>query len=173
LKAFARFLSLFAEGKRALGFSQTASSGMYAWISVGCPLFSLVKMPRGKVQFVPRKEVFSEWREVVKDYQGFALLVRSGKLRIEVLKKIDESCSGRVIFLGELKRPTMRVGFLNALFWSGGFEKKIDLGGLENILIPLPSRLRINQIEKNFRILEKLKSLDRVINLEILQIINN
>lgn len=162
---------LFAEGKRALGFSQTASSGTYAWISVGCPLFSLVKMPRGKIQFVPLKEVFSEWRKFRKGDRGFALVVRNGRIRIEILNKINEGCSGRVIFLGELKRPTMRVGFLNALFQNKRFLERVRRNDLGNVLVPMPSRLRVNQIDKNFRILEKLGKIDRIVSLEISQLI--
>ena len=170
MKAFARFLLLFAEGKRALGFSQTASSGTYAWISVGCPLFSLVKMPRGKIQFVLLKEVFSEWRKFQKGDRGLVLVEGEGGLRIEKRDRLDDK--GK-IFLGKVKKPTLKVGFLNALFQDERFLEKVKQNNLKDVLVPLPSRLRVNQIEKNFKVLEKLRDLKKLISLEISQIIKN
>jgi len=98
------------------------------------------------------------------------LVEGEGGLRIERSDKLGGE--GKV-FLDKIKKPTLKVGFLNALFGERDFLKGVDRGDLENLLIPLPSRLRINQIEKNFRVLEKLKSLEKLVNLEISQITKN
>ena len=116
------------------------------------------------------KEVFSEWRETKENDEGLALVVKSGKLRIEVLNKIDASCSERIIFLGEIKKPTMRVGFLNA------FLSRIYSSDPKEIQVPVLSRLEVEKVGEYFQMRENLKKrinkLDCLIELKLFKIVN-
>lgn len=118
------------------------------WISVGCPLFSLLKMPKGKVQFVPLKEVFDDWRKFRKGDRGLVLVKDQNGLRIE---RSDRLNGEPKIFLGKIKKPTLRVGFLNACL------AKICPCDPERIQIPLLSRLKMEGIEKEFQLMNRLE----------------
>ena len=120
-------------------------------------------MVKREIKQIKLKDIFSEWREVRKDDQGLALVTRNGKLRIEVLKKINANCFDRIIFLGEIIKPTMRVGFLNAFL--GNYPPEADppltgkdkIANLGEIPVPVLSKLKVKKIEEYFDLAEGLR----------------
>ncbi len=145
---------LFANRKRALGFTNSVLRGPVRELASGVRFLSCFKMVKRKVKQIKLRDIFSEWREVEEGDQGFALAVLSGKIRIEVIKKVNANYSDRVIFLGEIIKPTMCVGFLNAFL----MDCRGDLKNLREVSVPVFSKLKVKKIEEYFALAEGLKA---------------
>ncbi|GEM_PF-3732356 len=121
-------------------------------------------MHKDEVKLVPLKEVFSEWLCPVSPDTGRGLVLgmrRDGGLVLEQLNKVNQSQFIQLIFVGKIKKPTLRVGFLNACL------AKICPADPEKIKIPVLSRLQMERISEEFELVRKLERKALSLNVDI------